>query len=192
MKEYLKVGTILKPRGLNGEVKVFSTTSFKNIRYKKGNELFIDLGDQNYLTVHIKKYASKEGNIDVLLFEEFNDINSLEPILGKDLLIVKDETVLKKDEYFFSDLEGLIVFDESKNELGKVIKVEEFPSQITLKVEKPDKKTFFVPFNDFFIKEINISNNYIIINVIEGLVEWNLLYLLFSQKCLLLFLKLQF
>ena len=174
MKEYLKVGTILKPRGLNGEVKVFSTTSFKDVRYKKGNELFVDLGNQNYLSVHIKKYASKEGNIDVLLFEEFNDINSLDPVLGKDLLIVKDEKVLKKDEYFFTDLEGLKVLDEENNELGKVIKVEEFPSQITLKVEKANGKFFFVPFVDVFVKEVNISNNYIIIATIEGLTEWNL------------------
>ena len=157
MADYLKVGTILKPRGLNGEVKVFSTTSFKNIRYKKGNELFVEIEKDNLLPVHVKKYSAKEGNIDVLQFEEY--------------LNVKDEKVLKTNEYFFSDLEGLRVLDESKNELGIVSKVEEFPSQITLRVTDKNKKTFFVPFNDFFIKEINISNNYIIINVIEGLLE---------------------
>jgi len=174
MEKYLKVGTILKPRGLNGEVKVFSTTSFKNIRYKKGNQLFIELEKDNLLPVHVKKYASKEGNIDVLQFEEYQNVNDLDPILSKDLLSVKDENILKNNEYFFSDLEGLTVLDENKNELGKVINVEEFPSQITLKVEKKDKKSFYVPFNDFFIKDINISNNYIIINVIEGLLGWNL------------------
>ena len=174
MENYLKVGKILKPRGLNGEVKVFSTTSFKNIRYKKGNELFVELDKDNLIPVHVKKYSSKEGNIDVLQFEEYQNVNDLDPILGKDLLSVKDDQILKTNEYFFSDLENLVVYDENKNELGKVIKVEEFPSQITLKVEGKDKKTFFVPFNDFFIKKVNISNNYIIINVIEGLLGWNL------------------
>lgn len=174
MGNYLKVGKILKPRGLNGEVKVFSTTSFKNIRYKKGNELFVELDKDNLIPVHIKKYSAKEGNIDVLQFEEYQNVNDLDPILGKDLLSVKDDQILKTNEYFFSDLENLVVYDENKNELGKVIKVEEFPSQITLKVEGKDKKSFFVPFNDFFIKEVNISNNYIIINVIEGLLGWNL------------------
>jgi len=169
MENYLKVGKILKPRGLNGEVKVFSTTSFKNIRYKKGNELFVQLDKDNLISVHIKKYSAKEGNIDVLQFEEYQNVNDLDPILEKDLLAVKDEQILKNNEYFFTDLENLVVFDENKNELGKVIKVEEFPSQITLKVERKDKKSFFVPFNDFFVKEVNISNNYIIINVIEGL-----------------------
>ncbi len=169
MENYLKVGKILKPRGLNGEVKVFSTTSFKNIRYKKGNKLFVELDKDNLIPVHVKKYSAKEGNIDVLQFEEYQNVNGLDPILGKDLLSVKDDQILKTNEYFFSDLENLVVYDENKNELGKVIKVEEFPSQITLKVEGKDKKSFFVPFNDFFIKEINISNNYIIINVIEGL-----------------------
>lgn len=169
MGNYLKVGKILKPRGLNGEVKVFSTTSFKNIRYKKGNELFVELDKDNLIPVHIKKYSAKEGNIDVLQFEEYQNVNDLDPILGKDLLSVKDDQILKTNEYFFSDLENLVVYDENKNELGKVIKVEEFPSQITLKVEGKDKKSFFVPFNDFFIKEVNISNNYIVINVIEGL-----------------------
>ena len=173
MADYLKVGTILKPRGLNGEVKVFSTTSFKNIRYKKGNELFVEIEKENLLPVHVKKYSAKEGNIDVLQFEEYLNVNDLDPILGKELLILKDEKVLKTNEYFFSDLEGLKVLDENKNELGIVSKVEEFPSQITLRVTDKNKKEFFVPFNDFFVKEINISNNYIIINVIEGLLEWN-------------------
>ena len=37
----LNLGTILKTKGLDGTVKVYSTTDFADIRYKIGNKLFL-------------------------------------------------------------------------------------------------------------------------------------------------------
>ena len=69
------------------------------------------------------------------------------------------------------DLLNLTVFDEDNNELGVVSSIEEFPSQITLKVSKKDKHFFYVPFNDFFIKDVNLEDKKLIIHIIEGLIE---------------------
>ena len=50
--------------------------------------------------------------------------------------------------------------------LGKVSKVEEFPAQITLRVQRKGKPDFFVPFIKQFIINVDIENKEIIINVI--------------------------
>ena len=44
--------------------------------------------------------------------------------------------------------------------------------QITLKISKNLSKThFFVPFNDFFVKKVDLENKEIIIHLIEGLTD---------------------
>ncbi len=171
MEEYLLVCKVLKPVGLKGQLKVYSYTSFKNSRYKKGNKLFYKEND-SYKELVVFSHATKEGNLDLLTFLNYEDINLISPLLGKELYALKDEKILKKDEFYFSDLMDCKVIDEDNNELGIVEKVEEFPAQITLKIsKKPAKTHFFVPFNDFFIKNIDIKNKVITIHLIEGLTD---------------------
>lgn len=171
MKQYLKVGTILKTQGLKGEVRVYSTTSFKDIRYKKGNTLFILLKDGTYKEVKVNSFYTKGENLDVISFKNFDTIESIEPFVGLELCALKDDKILFDDEYFYDDLKGCDVFDEDGNSLGVVSSVEEFPSQETLKVLGKNKKYFFIPFNDFFVKTVDITNKKIVIHVIEGLIE---------------------
>ena len=80
---------------------------------------------------------------------------------------------LDDDMYFFCDLEGCTVIDnETKQELGVVESVEEFPAQLTLSVKsnKTDK-IFFVPFVEAFVVDVDIENKKIYINVIKGLID---------------------
>lgn len=171
MKQYLKVGTILKTQGLKGEVRVYSTTSFKDIRYKKGNTLYILLKNGEYQEVKVNSFYTKGENLDVISFKNYDSIELIEPFIGLELCALKDENILFDDEYFYDDLKGCTVFDEENNELGIVSSVEEFPSQETLKVTGKNKKFFFVPFNDFFVKDVDTKNKKIVIHLIEGLVE---------------------
>jgi len=166
--KYLRVARITKPVGLNGEVKVFSTTTFKNIRYKKGNKLFILINDK-YKEVTIKR-VKLNGKFDTLAFEEFSSLEEVSSFINIDLFTLKDYEDLKKNQFFYSDLESCLVKDEDNNILGTVDTVEEFPSQLTLKVKiKDSDKFFYVPFIKEFIQDVNIENKTIIIHLIEGL-----------------------
>ena len=68
--QYLRVARIVNSIGLNGEIKIFSTTSFKEIRYKKGNKLYI-LVDNNYIPVTVKSFRIKDAKFDAISFKEF-------------------------------------------------------------------------------------------------------------------------
>ena len=169
MKEYLLVCKVLKPVGLKGDLKVYTYTTFKDIRYKKGSKLFYKNGE-DYIELTIKSFYSKGGNLDVISFKDLDEIDKVNFLLGKEIYALKDDSLLNENEFYYSDLTGLKVIDEDNNELGKVTSIEEFPAQITLKIQKNSAKNhFFVPFNDFFVKEVNIKDGFIKIHLIDGL-----------------------
>ena len=100
-------------------------------------------------------------------------IEIAEKYIGYSVYINKEDAELDDDMYFFCDLEGCTVIDnETKEELGVVESVEEFPAQLTLSVKsnKTDK-IFFVPFVEAFVVDVDIENKKIYINVIKGLID---------------------
>lgn len=169
---YLKIGTIVKQVGLKGEVRVFSTTSFAKKRYEKSNKVFIKLNN-NYKELTVNTYRKLDKQFDVVSFDEYPDSKSTEELLKLDLFAIKDESVLNENDYFYVDLIGCTIISNSDNSnCGKVVDIEEFPAQLTLKCDF-NGKIFYVPFVEQFIKKIDIKNKTIVVNVIEGLI-WNL------------------
>lgn len=166
--EYLSVGQIVKTVGLRGEVKVYPLTHFRGSRFKKGNHVFV-LNDKNEVIrdLTIKNHQPKD-TVDIISFNEIATIEEAEQLINAYLNVVKDRSFLKKDEYFYSDLIGNDVFFDNGQEIGKVIKVEEYASYVTLRI-KTSGKDVLVPFVNRFINEVNLEEHKIIINFIEGL-----------------------
>lgn len=169
--EYLKVAKILSTVGLKGEVRVYTASTFKNLRYKKGNSLFYMNENNEYIEIHIKNYRNKEGNIDYLTFEEFDSIEKVEFLLNKELFALKDYKNLKDNEYYYSDLISSTCFDEDNNELGIIKDIKEFNANVSIELKLNNNKIIYIPFNDFFIKNVDITSKKVIIHVIEGLLE---------------------
>ena len=108
--EYLSVGQIVKTIGLKGEVKVYPSTSFRDSRFSKGSHLFIlDKNNQVIRELTVKSHKIN-GNCDNLIFNEIATIEEAQTLLHEYLNVVKDNSFLNKDEYFYSDLVGLDVY----------------------------------------------------------------------------------
>lgn len=169
MEEYLLLGIILDSFGLDGTAKILSKTQFGDKRYKKGNEVFLyNEKDNSRISAKVENYRHN-GLFDYVKFDIINTKEEVENYRHFEVQIIKDSKGLKKGEYFFADLKNCEVYDENNNLLGKVKEVEEFPAQITLRVKRENGKDFLVPFVKFFIKNIDIENKKITINVIEGM-----------------------
>lgn len=164
--EYLVVGKIVDTFSLDGSIKIISSSNNQDIRYKKGNKLYIKVDDQ-YLCFTINSHR-KSSNLDIVHFVEITTVDEALSFKGKEVLTIKDTNDLKEGYFFFADLEGCKVVSEGK-ELGKVIRVEEFPAQVTLRVKALSGKEFFVPFIKVFIKGVDIENKIIDINYMEGM-----------------------
>ena len=167
--EYLSLGKIVDSFGVDGTMKIYSTTSNGVKRYKTGNKLFlVNPLDNSKMEVTVVKYRHT-GFFDFVKFEEYNTPEEVKSLKGYEIQVEKNQKDLNNGFYFYSDLRGCKIVDENNNELGTVKEVEEFPSQITLRVSRKNDKDFFVPFIKEFIKDINIDDKIITIKVIEGL-----------------------
>lgn len=167
--EYLSLGKINDSFGIDGTVKIFSTTSMGSKRYKDGSKVFLtNPQNQERKELTVVKYRHK-APFDFVKFVEINTPEEVKELKGYSIEVIKNNKDLDKDNYFYSDLRGCKVVDEKDNELGIVKEVEEFPAQITLRVGRKDQPDFFVPFIKQFIKKVDISSKKITILVIEGL-----------------------
>ena len=168
-EEYLLLGYITDAFSLDGTFKVLSKTDFAEKRYQKGKEIFLyQANTKQRMTVVVESYR-KGGQFD---FVKVQGVNSKEEALefkGYEIHALKDYKIVDKDTYYYVDLVGCKVVDENDKQLGVVSVVEEFPAQLTLRVKREGQADFLVPFVKAFIKNVDIDNKKIVINVIGGL-----------------------
>lgn len=166
--EYLSLGKIIDAFGLDGTVKILSSTFYGEKRYKKGNKIDLVAPNGERETLTVISYRRNQ-DLDYVKFEEINSKEEALERKGYFLEVERDNKTLNKGDYYFVDLEKCDVYDTNNCRLGKVKKVEEFPSCITLRVIRDNNKEFFVPFVKDFIVDVNIEELKITINVIEGM-----------------------
>ena len=167
--EYLSLGKIIDSFGLDGTIKVFSTTDNASKRYKKGNSVFLYDEKSGQHTKYVVISHRSSGKFDFVRLEGISTPEDAAKFKGFEIHTIKDRSDLEVGYYFYSDLIGCKVLDSSNNILGEVKSVEEFPAQLTLRVKRQNDKDFFVPFIKQFIVKVDVENKSIIINVLEGM-----------------------
>lgn len=167
--KYINIGKIINTHGIKGECKIQSYSDFDDIRYKKGNTVYI-LFDNTYIPCIVQTYRKHKG-FPLVSFEQLQDINMVEKYKNCNVYITKqDQTTLPKGQYYRSELIGLQVFDSEGNRLGTVISVEEIKgAQNNLRIEKEDGTQFLVPYIPSFILKVNLDENSLTIRMDEGL-----------------------
>lgn len=176
MDKYVSVGKILNFHGIKGEAKVgFSKNRrefFMSLRY-------VYVKDSNgYKKLEINSCRPNKN----FLLVKFKDIDSINDILlykGK-LLFTDEETIrenLSEDEFLIDELVGMGVYDSKSGEnLGFVIGVSNNGATDLLSVKTNTKHICLVPFVKAIVPDIDIKNKKIVINNIEGLLEWDLMF----------------
>ena len=154
------VGRIVNTHGIKGELRIRSDFEFKDKVFTINNKLIID--NKEYI---IRSYR-KHKTFDMVMLNDYKDINDVLFLKGKNVYIDKENLKLNNNEVLDEDLLNYKVLTEDKKE-GKVIEV--FFSSPTNKVIRVllDKE-ILIPYNKEFIT-IDKSNNTIIIKVPGGM-----------------------
>ena len=154
------VGRIVNTHGIKGELRIRSDFEFKDKVFTINNKLIID--DKEYI---IRSYR-KHKTFDMVMLNDYKDINDVLFLKGKNVYIDKENLKLNNNEVLDEDLLNYKVLTEDKKE-GKVIEV--FFSSPTNKVIRVllDKE-ILIPYNKEFIT-IDKSNNTIIIKMPGGM-----------------------
>lgn len=166
--EYLSLGKITDAFGLDGTVKIYSTTNMGPKRYQKGSKVFLyNPNEKSYSEYTVLSYR-KNGLFDFVKLEEITSIEEAISKKGCEVCVEKNRNDLEEGTYFYSDLRGCKIIDKSGKNLGIVKEIEEFPAQLTLRVSR-NNKDYFIPFIDQFILNVDVERKEITIEVIEGL-----------------------
>ena len=163
MDEYIYIGKIVNTHGLKGEVRILSDFQFKDKVFKPGVTIYLGRKKEEFKIVTYRHHKVFE----MITMEGLNDINLVLRLKGLYVYVLKKDLVLNDGEYLDSDLINLNVIVDNK-EVGTVTNVRDSGNNKFL-VIKTDTKEVFVPYQKEFVKEINLENNTIIIEPIEGM-----------------------
>ena len=166
--EYIKLGVVIGSFSLDGTLKIMSTTDFAMERYEEGNIIYLFNKDKEYVPLTVVSFRAN-GKLDFVKVEEINTKEEAESYKGCEILFDKSHAGVPKGYFHYSDLEGCLVVDEDKNEIGKVVKVEEYPAQATLRIKTNKGKEILIPFVKAFIINTDIKSKTITVHLIEGM-----------------------
>lgn len=157
MDNYIYVGKINNTFGIKGEVKLISDFEYKNKIFIKDFNVYIGMNKDKLI---INTYRVHK-DIDMLTFNNINNINDILKYKGMNIYIKRDDLKLNKDEYLLNDLIGFEVYDNNKL-IGIIMDYDIGKSYTLFKVK--GEKVFFIPNIKEYIKDIDINNKRIITN----------------------------
>ena len=156
--EKILIATVLKPQGLNGELKCkLENDNFDII--KDISEIF--LNDKNVPTRIVdKKY--RMGYL-YLTLSMCNNREKAELMRNFKIYALREQLAMPDDEYMITDIIGMTVISETGEEIGKLLDVENYGAGDILVVEQY-KREYMVPFVKDIVLNINKSSNTITVN----------------------------
>lgn len=167
----LKVGKIVNTHSLKGEVKVISSTDFEEERFKKGSKLLITRGNQLIREVVVQSYRNHK-NFLLVKFEGIDSVEEAEKLKNLQIKIDSDEVgELEENEFYFHEIIGCQVFDENDRNLGEIIGILTPGANDVWVIKGEEGKEILIPYIEDVVKQIDITNKKVNIEVMEGLID---------------------
>ena len=154
------LGKIVGVHGIRGEVKVKSFTAVD-----KDIASYGDLTDKNNKQTFSIKVTGHSKDLLRIKIKGVEDRTKAETLIGTELYAERGVLPeLKNEDVFYeTDLVGLKVLDEQKNEIAKVIGFYNFGAGDILEIKLKSGKAEMLPFNKGYVPEINLNEGYIIV-----------------------------
>ncbi|HCT96140.1 ribosome maturation factor RimM [Vagococcus sp.] len=171
MTEYLNVGKIVNTQGIKGEVRVISRTDFPEERYKKGNTLYLFQNNELVKSLTIASYRVHK-NFVLLSFEGHPSINDVEIYRDGILKVAKEDTQeLDDNEFYYHEIIGCDVYDETRGLLGKVKEILSPGANDVWVIQVPKGKDILIPYIESVVLNVNVTTQRIDVSLPEGLVD---------------------
>lgn len=162
------IGTIVRPFGIKGEMKVKVETDFVEERFKIGETVYLEI--EKTMQPFIVSSARMHKGALLLGFEGYPNINDIEQFRNYKIYYKTSEVhELKDNEYYFTDLINLDVYVENEK-VGTVKEIYDTPAHPVMRVIfDNDQESALVPLVKTFIKSVDLKNKMIEVNWMEGL-----------------------
>ena len=167
MAKRILIAQISTAHGIKGLVKLrYFGESIEDV--EDYNPFYTSETGHDTLTLHIKNYNK---NAYIAEIEGINDRNQAEALRNIELYIDEDKIPEPDEgEYLQKDLVGCEVIDHGKV-IGKVIAVTDFGAGDLLDIKPISAESFYLPFTDEYVGEIDIKAKKINVSIPEGLLD---------------------
>lgn len=159
----IAVGIIQRTFGLRGEFKVWA----EGITFQKLElpfKVFIGSREEECKAFTLEK-AIKRGKSWICNVAELKGIDAVKPLQGMRIFIEERYLpTLEEDTYYHFDLEGIRVLSKDNIEMGKVVKVYNFPSTDCVEIEGRGGRNIVIPLIKDAIISVNIKSGYMIVD----------------------------
>ena len=165
MDEYVYIGKIVNTHGIKGELRILSDFKFKDRVFLENRKIYIG---EDYHEETINSYRHHKV-FDMITLKGYTNINEVLQFLKKNVYVKRYDLSLSTDDYLDEDLIGLNVLLDN-GDTGRVLAItNNGGNNKTLELLINGKKVY-VPYHKDFIKNIDLNNKVIELNVIEGLI----------------------
>ncbi len=160
---FVKVGYITNTHGIKGDIKIYPLTDYPE-RFEEDVDFYID----EKIRVNIEKVRYNRGLVYVSL-KGYDNINQVLGFKDKYIFVKEEDSItLPEDIYFISDIVGMDVVDKGVV-VGRVEEVLLNSTNDIYRCVTKDGKGFMIPAVKAFIKEIDVENNKLHVELIEGM-----------------------
>ena len=164
--EYVTIGTIVSPWGLQGHVKVHVETDFPQ-RFSNSSQVYIDRQ-----SVIIDEASWHKGNVIVKL-RGVDTEEDADELKGRVIEVHHSQLLSLKDgEYFHFQLIDLEVITGEGQVIGKITEILSM-SSADVYVIKGEIDDILIPAIDEIIKYVDLDKGIMVIEPIDGLLDLN-------------------
>jgi len=166
-KKYIKIGSLLKPVGTFGEIKVDIEDQFLD-DLVSSDHFFLRING-SFVPYFIESF--RETNFILIKIEEIENPESASTFNLKDIFLEESAIASKEwqKQQSMEELKGFKLYDEKKL-IGIIVDIEIFPHQIMAWVSYKGKN-MPVPLADSLIEKIDFDQKNVIMKLPEGLLE---------------------
>lgn len=166
---WVPVGRIHRTHGLKGEFKFQPLVTQPDI-LKNLNHLKLQGNQGQETELDFESLRGIPGKL-IIKFKGIDTIDDAQAYTGQIVLV--REASLKKlpdGEFYWFQVIGLDVYDEDHHSYGKVVEIIETGSN-DVYVVQDGKKEILIPMIDWVVKTIDIEENKLVFDNVEGLIE---------------------
>lgn len=161
MQRY-KTGTILRPKGLKGEVKVLPVTDFPE-RFLSRKTYYVGRTDNDALMRTVVRASLSKG-FAWLVFEGAESREAAEALRGMHLYIEEPELErMPEGRAYLHELIGLDLVDAIGSKRGVVSDVQQMPAHEVYEVTMIDGRVILLPAIEEFIEEIDTGKGRMVV-----------------------------
>jgi len=163
--EFIFVGNIVNTHGIKGELRILSDFKYKDRVFLNNRRVYI--GEEHIEEV-INTYR-RHKIFDMVTLKGYDNINQVLKYLKKKVYVKKNDLSLNADEYLDNDLIDLnVVFNNQ--EVGRVLAIKRVSEKNKVIEAIINDKVTLIPYHSDFIKNVDLVNKIIELELIEGMI----------------------